>query len=412
MKITFSIISVLIIATILVSFLSGQVPLHLAYDEVEFAKLALSLNKNSYHAYSQDATGHSTLYFYILSASLNTFGVTASALRFPAAVFGVLSTLVLFLILQIIFKKNILASLGAIIFISSHWFLNFSRFSFEGSFLIFLELLALYVTIKYTERGKIYLLIISAILSGLAFHSYYPGRIFFILPAVIILKTRGVKRLSLFAGVLFITTLPLVVELLSQPDTRIYQTTFLTDPQINIVKKIQISLENLLKTIMIPFINGDMNGRHNFPGKPALNIILNIFLLFGIMLTNKFERKWTKKLVYLYIIISILPTILTNPADNPNMLRTITLLPGLIYLIIRGIESAHLLLSHYYPKHKILIGILFAAILITSTYYELRTYFVYQERVMRNSFEITCPLAKVVKTDHIPSECRVNNNLF
>ena len=82
------------------------VPKYLAFDEIEFTKLALSLNNKPYAPYSTLATGHSTLYFYIILLSLKIFGINVFALRLPAAIFGVLSVWFFYLIIKIIYHQS------------------------------------------------------------------------------------------------------------------------------------------------------------------------------------------------------------------------------------------------------------------------------------------------------------------
>ena len=106
MKKFLPIILLTIISAFLIFYRLTEIPKNLSFDEVEFTKLALSLSDKPYIAYSQLATGHSTLYFYILLVSLKTFGINTFALRLPAAIFGILSIIIFYLILEIIFKKD------------------------------------------------------------------------------------------------------------------------------------------------------------------------------------------------------------------------------------------------------------------------------------------------------------------
>src|SRR3989338_6050181 len=103
MKKFLPIVLLTIISAFLIFYRFPAIPKYLAYDEVEFTKLALSLDNKPYAPYSQLATGHSTLYFYILLASLKTFGINVFALRFPAAIFGILSVMMFYLIIQNIY---------------------------------------------------------------------------------------------------------------------------------------------------------------------------------------------------------------------------------------------------------------------------------------------------------------------
>ena len=197
----------LLVSIIIIFFQFNKVPKKLAWDEVEFARLALSLKNQTYTPYSQLATGHSTLYFYILLASINIFGLTNFALRFPSALFGILNIMIFYLISRIVFAKisyfpdhflkhkslilikSLIPFFLSLILISSRWYFNFARFSFEATFLLFLELSAIYFFIKFisssfwqaerVQNRSVISLVFSAVFSGLAFLSYYPGRIFF-----------------------------------------------------------------------------------------------------------------------------------------------------------------------------------------------------------------------------------------
>src|SRR3989338_2486994 len=149
MKKVFSIIILITISTFLIFYRFPAIPKYLAYDEVEFTKLALSLENKPYTPFSQLATGHSTLYFYILLASITVFGLNNFALRFPSAFFGILNILLFYLITGISFQKvkyfiknffqvSFIPFLLSLILITSRWYFNFARFSFEVTFLLFL----------------------------------------------------------------------------------------------------------------------------------------------------------------------------------------------------------------------------------------------------------------------------------
>ena len=180
MKKIFPIIILTIISLFLVFYRFAYIPKYLAFDEVEFAKLALSLENKPYIAYSSLATGHSTLYFYILLASLKIFGINVFALRFPAAIFGILSVTIFYLIMKKVFKqwnneaiKQWFPFFLTLILLSSRWFLNFSRFSFEATFLLFLELVSIYFLIS----KKIFFFLV--FLPALLFFPTLPAEFFF-----------------------------------------------------------------------------------------------------------------------------------------------------------------------------------------------------------------------------------------
>ena len=404
----------IIILTIITSFLIfyrlTEIPKNLSFDEVEFTKLALSLDNKPYIAYSQLATGHSTLYFYILLASLKTFGINTFALRLPAAIFGILSIIIFYLILEIIFKKDKILNtyyliLTTLIFLTSHWFLNFSRFSFEATFLLFLELVSIFFLIKTVFQKERLSLIVSGLFTGLSFLSYTPGRIFFLLPVLYLFLTmkqwnnETIRRLLYFLIPFIIIITPLTSYLLTNKDTRVDQQFFLKNSEMTINEKMEGLWSNISKTALMFNVKGDVNGRHNYPNKPALNPILGILFIIGLIISIKNFNNLYNKLFLLYFLISIFPALMTYPWENPNMLRTYTVLPSVIYFIGNAIiillTIAHKIINNKVFEYLILTTLYL--ILVFSCFYELRTYFKYQSVVFNQSFEIKLPLEKAIK---------------
>src|SRR3990167_6075582 len=90
----------------LIFFKFNLIPQNISFDEIEFSRLAISLNNSNYIPYSNLATGHSTLYFYIIFLSFKIFGISNFALRFPSALFGILSVTTFYLLLKNIFNEE------------------------------------------------------------------------------------------------------------------------------------------------------------------------------------------------------------------------------------------------------------------------------------------------------------------
>ena len=414
MRKIFPIIILALISAFLIFYRFTDIPKYLSFDEVEFTKLALSLDNKPYIPYSQFATGHSTLYFYILLASLKTFGINTFALRFPAAIFGILSVIIFYLITKKVFQqfnnltmKQWFPFFLSLILLSSRWFLNFARFSFEATFLLFLELTSIYFLISFwrEKRSQNIFLIISGLFAGFAFLSYTPGRIFFLLPMGFLFLTmkqwnsETIKRIFLFLISFLIITTPLTSYLLTNKDTRIDQQFFLKNSEMTFNEKIDGLWKNISSTALMFNIKGDSNGRHNYPNKPTLNPILGILFIIGLIISIKDFKNLYNKLFLLYFFISIFPALMTYPWENPNMLRTYTVLPSVIYFIGQAIIILCTIV-HKITNNKVfeyLILTTFYLILVFSCFYELRTYFKYQSIVFDQSFEIKLPLEKAIK---------------
>ena len=98
-------------------------------------------------------------------------------------------------------------------------------------------------------------------------------------------------------------------------------------------EKISGLWHNISSTALMFNIKGDVNGRHNYPNKPALNPILGILFYFWSNNINKNFNNLYNKLFLLYFLISIFPALMTYPWENPNMLRIYTVLPSVVYFV-------------------------------------------------------------------------------
>jgi len=96
----------ILLGCFVIFFRFNSVPSTTTFDEIEFAKLALSLFNVPYTPYSSFATGHATLYFYILLFSLKIFGISTFALRLPSALFGLASVIIFYFVLKKSIQKS------------------------------------------------------------------------------------------------------------------------------------------------------------------------------------------------------------------------------------------------------------------------------------------------------------------
>jgi len=354
-----------------------RLPQRLAFDEVEFVRLAMKL-QNQLVLYSPEATGHATPYFYLLLVSIKIFGVNTFALRLPAAIFGLVNPLLVYLIFNFYFKKRQTAFWGTIIFATMHWVFQFARFAFEGTYLLFWELVAIYNLLIFDRNQKVVNFLLLALATVMTFYSYLPGRIFFLLPLGYFFRHRApYKIIGWYLGILLLFALPLLVAT-GAVENRVSSLTYLTQ-SLPISEKATYFVENLSRNLLMLNFQGDTNARHNYPGKPALNPLLGGLFWIGLFLGIKKQPKY--RLFLCWIALSIVGTLFTLPTENPHFLRTYTVTVGVVFFITLALEKL-------WPKDKameyLLIGLLFLSVV-----YEVRTYFKYQKKVFLSAFEST-----------------------
>jgi 4-amino-4-deoxy-L-arabinose transferase-like glycosyltransferase len=402
-------LSVIILVSIGVIFYRFvDIPHALHYDEVEFARLAVSLDGKPYAPYSPLATGHATMYFYILLFSFKLFGVTPFALRLPAAIFGVLTTVLFYFIMKVVFSKEkykFLPFIAAFTFITSRWYFNFARFSFEATFLMFLEFAAILAFFIFRENKKLKWIVISGIFTGLAYNSYTAGRLFVALPLFFLiintpfkklLTWRGLKPIASFLAAFIILILPITIYLSMNKDTRVDQLFFVMNHEMTVSEKAAGVWQNITGTLGMFHIKGDVNGVHNYPNKPILNPIIGILFVIGLVLSILKWKEFYNTFFLAYFFLSIFPAILTYPWENPHLLRTITAIPALVYFVMLSI-----IYSINLTKFKNAAIAFFCILLLASAVYELRTYFLYHAPVLQEAFRMRNTLPYYIKHPEI-----------
>ena len=423
----------IIIAVLLLGFLSAfiifyrftSIPKTLTFDEIEFAKLALSLGKQSYTPYSPLATGHATLYFYILLFSLKLFGITSFGLRIPAALCGVASSVMFFFVLKKIVKKINLShspflyiffpTTGTFLFATMRWYFNFARFGFEATFVLLLELSSLLFFLTYLDHRRKKWLIPSGFFAGLAYNSYQPGRLFFVIPLILLflyILERKQHRLdssffTKYTATTFLSFLipfiicitPLSLYLFKNKDVRLNQLMYPANTEMSVGEKFQFFGRNVTSTTLMFSVKGDVNGRHNYPNKAALNPLMSLLFIVGFVLAFWHIKNEMNQLFIFYFLVAVCPALLTYPWENPNMLRTITCIPSIIYFCTYALAHIYFALEKKLHIHyKILVVGIFVFISL-SALYDLRTYFIFQAPVFKQAFEAPMPLSYYID-DH------------
>lgn len=380
-----------VISFFFIFFQYDRVPKGLAHDEIELARVTFSLKNKPYTAFTPVADGHATPYFYLLLGAFKTLGVNQFVFRLPNKIFGILTIFIFYWLVLRIFHPHkkwgeLISFILPLILLTSRWYLHFVRFAFEMPSLLFVELLSVSAMLVYRKNRRLFFLVLSGVFAGLAFNSYQPGRIFFLVPLFFLfLQKSHWKEYAVYLITFIAMIIPISSYLIFHPqnDIRVNEQLFMKNSSLSIAQKAAFLGSNISSTALMFFWKGDVNGRHNFPGKPAINPILFSFFVFG--LATALFRKRTKEDIFFlfYFMISVGPALLTYPWENPNMLRTYTCLPAIVYFIGRGLLQI-ISLSHTKKYIFFVLTFLFIA-LLTSSYYEMKTYFIYQPIVFKQA---------------------------
>lgn len=156
-------ITILLVASFLRLWKIDQVPVSLFGDELDVG----------YHAYSilktgQDYSGNpwplhfqslaewrTPLYLYSAVPTVAIFGISPLGVRLPAAIFGILGVLVLYLLIrELNTNYKLLAIIASFILATNPWAIQYSRAGFEVTQLLFFLLLGLWLFFKSLKDPK------------------------------------------------------------------------------------------------------------------------------------------------------------------------------------------------------------------------------------------------------------------
>jgi 4-amino-4-deoxy-L-arabinose transferase-like glycosyltransferase len=273
-------------------------------------------------------------------------------LRFPSAIFGILTVLGLYFLGRELFSKKI-GLLAAFFLATSFWHIMFSRIGFRAIMAPFFLTWALYLFLRslHSHEKTVHAYLFSALgglAFGLGFYSYIAYRVtpllFLLLIPFFIKHKKFWKLAGIFFGITFLVALPIGLYFLQNPADFMGRAT-----QISVFSSPSPAGSLALSTIktvgMLNFF-GDWNWRQNFAGRPELFWPVGIFFWIGVIAAV--SALWKKiahgeehgyslpsALLLFWLIFAALPVVFSNEGI-PHALRSILMLPALMLLASWG----------------------------------------------------------------------------
>ena len=414
-------LGIVTLATVLRLWQLGSVPPSPDWDEVALG----------YDAYSIIHTGRDefgkflpvvlrsfddykpALYAYLTIPSILIFGLNTFAVRFPSAVFGIISVIAVFFLIRELFEeykyKDYLALISSFLLAISPWSIQFSRVGFESNVGDALNLLMVLFFVKGIKKPR--LLFLSVFFAGMSIYVYQSEKVFTPLLALALViifwkKLFAINKKYLLSAVVLgiIVVAPMVLYILGNRAALLRVTgTSVFSSQTELLKtniqkleqdklnndKIGTLLDNrrivYAETIVAGyvshfdpnwlFITGDIS-RHHAPNMGLLYLFESPFILLGIyfLVFGEFDKK-TKLTIFAWFLIAPIPASITTGV--PHAVRTLNFLPTWQIFAALGILSTFVFIN----KLKIIKWVFYLAfglIFIFNFSYYLDQYFVQQ----------------------------------
>lgn len=307
------------------------------------------------------------VYVYLTSVSMVIFGKNELAVRFPSALAGTLTVVVVYFLVKGLFggkftsevfppakgggpnpasagllTSEVLAFLTALLLAISPWHLQFSRAGFEANLALFFFILASFIALKFWQGKKVLFLFLSFFFYGLTFYTYHVYRIitplWLVFVGTIFLKSLPELRKAIVLAIVFLIlfSLPFIqYSFFPQGLARFNLTSaFAYEKPQNYPA---IFLRNYLSYFSLPFLfaNGDGIGRHQIDGFGPLSYWQLPFLFGGLWLMIKKRKEAIVKTIILFLLLTPVAAALARP--SPHTLRSLPMVIPLLLIITTGI---------------------------------------------------------------------------
>ncbi len=395
---------IIILSFVLRFYDLGKVPNGLYQDETAIGYNAYSILQTGKDEYGKSFPLYFKsfgdyklpLYIYIDTIFIKIFGVSGFAVRFPSALFGVLTVLgIYFLVKELTQNKN-LALLSGFMVSVNPWHLHYSRATFEVSISLFLLILGTYLLLK-SKKGFFFLGTLCFILS---LYGYNLTRL--LSPALYIMvllfkyrsKAMSVKREIVFSwvfgimllvpflmtffekgginsakGTLFFTSGVIQSSLIEFRSYLVETPVFLNKLFFN---SLELNLWHLIKNIVgylsvnFLFLTGSSHGNHGIGNVGQFYIWELPLIVYGIIIVIKDKLKWGF-LLFMWIAITVFIASLTR--EVPHATRSFFLIFSLEVLSSLG------LLKFYKSNINKIIKIIFILLIFYNFIYYFVSYY-------------------------------------
>ena len=273
-------------------------------------------------------------------------GISIATGRLVAVAFGVAGVAAMFLLVRHM-SGTAIGLVAAFLTAVMRWDIIWSRIGMHGITAPFFAVLTAWLTYRALDKGRTIDFALAGATLGLGMWFYSAFRLFAIVIAFVLLhalvlgkleRRRFLMRVGVMALFSLFVALPIAQFAVQNPG-EFFERTQSTSIFAHVEEGEELGalLENLRKHLGMFHFTGDPNGRHNIPGAPMLDMISGLLMLVGLGVALARWRNPAYFVLPVWILVMIMPGVLTIPWEAPQSLRTITVIPAVIVLVTLGV---------------------------------------------------------------------------
>ena len=349
-------------------------------------------------------------YYYMAAVTIKFFGLTEFATRLPAAVFGALGILAIYLLSLSVFKDKKISLLSAFLGGIAPWSIVMSRGSAETLVACFFVILGFALIIFYFQNRKLSFLLSGTLSLFLSYFIYPAPRLFvpllfFLLLLFLysLLKKENIRfKIFTLLSFLFLSLSSLfLVFAIPGGSARFNQVSIFSFPETKLVEEEQIREDGVMHTgvlltrlfhnkpinYSLTFINnyfeyfkGDFlftkGGEPPLLRIPEMGLLYLLelpFILLGIFYIFTGKNKY-HKILLIWLLAAPVASALTVD-DSPNVRRALIMFPAMEIMAAYGF---FIFIERYKNKTKAAVVSMLAVLLFFNFLYFMHQYFVHQ----------------------------------
>ncbi len=340
-------VTIIAVAALLRLWQLDAAPPGLYRDEAYNGLDALGVLQGRHAVYFIANNGREPAYVYLTALALSLLGRTVFAVRFAAALSGILTTAVVYLLGRSWFGARV-GLIAAWLWAVTLWPVHLSRVGLRPILLPFLLAFIFWLgTLAYRRRSA-WLWIGAGLAYGAAFYTYLAVRftpiLLVALLSYLLLKHRP-ARSRLWPGVLWfglgtlVTLSPLAFAALQNPALivgRVGQVSIF-NPEIGGPNPLVTLARQTGRALGMFLWSGDTILRHNPAGRPVFDLLMAAPFLIGLVYCLRHWRQKASVALLLWVAVMLGPTVLAE--DAPHFLRAVGVLPAALYIPALGLSK-------------------------------------------------------------------------
>ena len=321
----------------------SEVPNGYFHDEAwsDAKAMALANGTAQPQVYFAENNGMDALHVYLIALLFKFTGPLAVGSRIVSALAGCLAILATYWVTSELFAdshyKHALGLIASFVLATLFWALTTSRSGWHVMSMTLIIAISLAALVRGRRLQRRRWFVLSGILAGFAQYTYPSAR--FLAVLLLILFVADVWRQRDRWRVVLADYASLAVAAVIAFAPLGYF--FVQNPEWFFVRAQQVShfgfsdlLQNVAKTLAGFSLAGDTEGLHNLPGRPALDPILSVFFISGILVCIT-RRRFAHGMLLSWLIVFSLPVALTG--QTPLFRRWVAVLPAEVIVISLGV---------------------------------------------------------------------------